>query len=265
MTSRLLPAFLALPIGSSAQGVFCDPQGNVAIFSNYDGGALTINVDQDIPDLHIGIVSYEFAVINITGPFVGNVTEVRWAGFNGDNDHCGTGATTQSTVIGGVTSGASEIETYPPATLTNPNGNPNIICAYSCDVTTEQGGCNTVDQVVDYFMDQWGGALYFHRTQYGCWNTAWNISDGGNCCLGWSSTLVTDRTSAQEVMAWPSPVDDVLFIGIPGRFEIVDAGGRVVRSFPAMTRMIPVSDLAPGSYRLRSPVTGRCAHFIVAR
>lgn len=77
MRTVLFPLPLMLASAAICQGTFCDPQGNVAIFSNYDGGALTINVDQDIPDLHIGIVSYEFAVIHITGPFVSEVVEVR--------------------------------------------------------------------------------------------------------------------------------------------------------------------------------------------
>ena len=38
----------------NAQSI-CNPIGNLAVFSNYDGGILTINVDQNIPNLKIGI------------------------------------------------------------------------------------------------------------------------------------------------------------------------------------------------------------------
>ncbi|MEY3153196.1 MAG: hypothetical protein RLZZ333_1793, partial [Bacteroidota bacterium] len=36
-------------------GNFCNPNGNLFVFSNYDGGILTINVDQNIPNLKIGM------------------------------------------------------------------------------------------------------------------------------------------------------------------------------------------------------------------
>lgn len=265
MRIRLFPFALFVASGTSAQGTFCDPQGNVAIFSNYDGGALTINVDQDIPDLHIGIVSYEFAVINITGPFASNVVAVRWAGYNGNNDHCGTGAITQSTVIGGVTSGITDIVVMPASTLTNANGYPIIICAYSCDISTQQGGCNTVDQVADYFLDAWGGDLYFHRTQYGCWNTTWDISAGGNCCVGQLSTGIGTAASDDGWSIHPVPADNMLTSDRPGRFDVLDVHGRSVKRIPELTSFIPVNDLAPGSYQLRSAENGRSRRFIVAR
>lgn len=265
MRAVLFPPALLLSFTTFAQGVFCDPQGNVAIFSNYDGGGLTINVDQDIPDLHIGIVSYEFAVINITGPFVGNVTAVRWAGYNGDNDHCGTGAITQSTVIGGVTSGISDVVVIPPATLANPNGNALIISSYACDVDQEQGGCNTVDQVVDYFLDAWGGNLYFHRTQYGCWNSTWDISEGGNCCVGQLSTGIASAFSSEDWSVHPVPASDVLRTNRPGRFDVLDVQGRLIKRIPAVSSAIPVNDLAPGSYQLRSADNGQSRRFNVQR
>src|SRR4051812_24827918 len=59
----------------------CDPGGNVVLFSNYDGGVLNINCDVNIPNLKIGVVSYEMVTINLTGPFVNNVTAVRFAGY----------------------------------------------------------------------------------------------------------------------------------------------------------------------------------------
>lgn len=60
----------------------CNGTGNIVIYSNYDGGTLNINVDQDIPDLKIGICTYEPVEVNISGPFAGNVAEVLYAGFN---------------------------------------------------------------------------------------------------------------------------------------------------------------------------------------
>jgi hypothetical protein len=47
----------------------CDQDGNVVIYSNYDGGTLNINCDQNIPNLKIGICTYEPVIVNIDGPF----------------------------------------------------------------------------------------------------------------------------------------------------------------------------------------------------
>ena len=265
MRAALFAIALVPTCSVSAQCTFCDPQGNVAIFSNYDGGALTINVDQDIPDLHIGIVSYEFAVISITGPFASNVVAVQWAGFNGNNDHCGTGAITQSTVIGGVTSGISDVVVYPPATLANLNGNPNIICSYSCDISTQQGGCNTVDQVAHYFLDQWNGTLLFHLTQYGCWGGVFDITDGGNCCVGSLSTGSNDRGQPDEWSVYPVPTDNLLFIGRAGSYEVLDCSGRSLWRSASSTTSIATGRFCPGAYQLRSLEDGQLRRFVIQR
>jgi len=46
-------------ISATPCGSVCNPSGNLIIYSNYDGGILTINVDQNIPNLIIGISTYE--------------------------------------------------------------------------------------------------------------------------------------------------------------------------------------------------------------
>lgn len=183
MKKTLLISFMLL-LGihfSSAQ--VCNPAGNVIIYSNYDGGEININVDQNIPNLKIGIVAYEAARINITGAFVGNVTQVIFAGYPSTNStHCST--TIPATSVNGVSAGIVSILSYPAATLSNPNGYNSIICAYSCDNTTSQGGCNTVDQIEHYFITQFSGTLFSHHTQYGCWlsTDTYLVSAGGNCC-----------------------------------------------------------------------------------
>jgi len=262
MRTGLFTLALITASGAFAQGSFCDPQGNVAIFSNYDGGALTINVDQDIPDLHIGIVSYEFAVIGITGPFASNVVAVQWAGYNGNNDHCGTGAITQTTVIGGVTSGISDVVVMPPSTLPNTNGYPIIICSYSCDITTQQGGCNTVDQVAHYFLDQWNGTLLFHLTQYGCWGGVYDISDGGNCCVDPLSTGMADETPSPTLVTLDMAGQWLTVDGRgPGR--VFDAQGRLMADIGASGRT-NVADLPAGVY-LVNLGDGRSARFALSR
>jgi hypothetical protein len=172
---------LALSIAAStAMAQFCNTSGNVIIYANYDGGELNINVDEDIPDLHIGVCTYEDCIINITGPYASNVTEVHYAGYQGDNDHCNLGLI--STLIYAPAGVLSETFFAPPGVLPDADGNSNIICAYSCG-SGNQGGCNTAEQIVAYFLNEFGGSLYYYYTQYGCWATGgYSVSNGGNCC-----------------------------------------------------------------------------------
>ncbi len=178
----------------SARAQVCDPSGNLFIFSNYDGGILTINVDQDIPGLVIAISTYEPIDVTITGPFAGNVTEVIYAGMNSsqNNNNCGQGNFTTS--INGVDPGIVSITPpmqppqvgYTPAhnNGTGPWGGVVIGAAGGCDTTVSTGGVNTPDELVYYFEDQTGASLYAHFTQYGCWQSeTLNISDGGTCCI----------------------------------------------------------------------------------
>ena len=187
--------FLVLMISSfktSAQ--LCNAGGNVVIFSNYDGsretaaGRLNIVIDANIPNIKIGICSYERITVNISGPFVGNVTAVRYAGYNAiGNCNCywpstPPGCAVTSTITG-VGAGLISYFVYPPAPFNDPNGNNNIDCAYQC-VGGNQGGCNTPQQVVAYFMNAFGGTFRSHTIQYNCWaGASYSISNAGNCCL----------------------------------------------------------------------------------
>jgi len=169
----------------------CDSTGNLVIYSNYDGGILTINVDQNIPNLKIGICTYEPIQVTLTGPFVGNVTQVIYAGFNSsqNNNNCAQG--NFPTSISGVTASLISIVTNPPVGYTPAHGNgagpwggTMIGAAGLCDTTTNAGGVNTPDEIVYYFQQATGGTLLFHKTQYGCWlSETLNISSLGNCCI----------------------------------------------------------------------------------
>jgi hypothetical protein len=157
----------------------CNPAGNVIIFTNYDGGTLNISVDVNIPNLKVGICSYEAVQVNFTGAFVGNITAVRYAGYMGTNNHCGTG--TAMTFTGVAPAIVTQVF-YPAATMNDPSGNANIVCAYSCGPGTG-GGCNSISQVGHYFMSIFGGSLRYEMGQYGCWTGTYFVSGGGNCCL----------------------------------------------------------------------------------
>ncbi len=185
-------AFFFLSFKGIAQ--ICNPSGNLIIYSNYDGGILTINVDQNIPNLKVGICTYEPIQVTFTGPFVGNITQVIYAGFNSsqNNNNCGLG--NFPTTIAGVSAAITTINPpmnpplvgYTPAhgNGSGPWGGIMVGVAGLCDTLTNAGGGNTPDEVVYYFLNATGGSLLFHQTQYNCWiNQTVNVSTGGNCCI----------------------------------------------------------------------------------
>lgn len=173
LTVFLAPVLFSQPLYAQV----CNPSGNYMIFSNYDGGRLTINVDVNIPNLKIGVVSYEAVEITLTGTYASNVVAVDYSGFNASNNHCPPLIST--TTVTGFAS--PTINVIPMATLSDPDGYPYIICAYNCAGST--GGCNTSEQVEHYYQTMFGGAMYAHYTQYGCWSsTSYNVSAGGTCC-----------------------------------------------------------------------------------
>ena len=192
--TRTLAVLLLLSTLARTSAQVCDPQGNLFLLSNYDGGIVTINVDVNIPDLVIGISTYEPVQVTITGPFAGNVTQVLYAGMNSNqnNNNCGQGNFTTS--ITGVDPGIVTINPplQPPQVGYTPahnNGTGNwggvvIGTAGVCDTTVNAGGANTPDELVFHFEDQTGASLYAHQTQYACWqNSVVNLSAGGNCCI----------------------------------------------------------------------------------
>lgn len=163
--------------------IFCKPDGNVIVYSNYDGGYLNIEIDEDIPNLKIGITTYEDCEVTISGAYASNVTQVIYAGFQGDNQHCNPSPL--ETTVNGVDPGLVTVSFYPPVTWNNSNGwDYGIVCNYSCDSANNQGGCNTPDQIVHYYLTEFSGILYYHFTQYGCWSGSYQVSEGGNCCIG---------------------------------------------------------------------------------
>lgn len=164
----------------TAQSVSVDPKGdgyvfpvnnaagNLFVFSNYDGGTLTIDVDVNIPNIKIGVVSYAPSQIIITGTYAANVVSVHWAGYTGS----GTSITP---------SGIGTIVVTPPATLANSCGNANIICSYTCNYSN-CGGCNAPDQIIAYFLNAFPASTFnFHRTHYGVWGSVEKLSTGTNC------------------------------------------------------------------------------------
>jgi hypothetical protein len=201
---------------------FCNPNGKIAIFSNYDGGILQINVDQNIPNLKIGIVSYEDDSVVISGTYAGNVTQVIYAGFyNTSHVHCVTNINVKG--VYGVSPSIVTINFMPSSTLSNPNGSTHIICNTSCSDSTSQGGCNTFDQITDYFVTQFGSSnILFHLTQYGCWNGIQNISTGGNCCNDIYEGISENIFPHHPVLVTPNPSAGKFVINTDGKISSVE-------------------------------------------
>jgi gliding motility-associated-like protein len=208
----------------------CNPNGNLIIYSNYNGGILTINVDQNIPNLKVGICTYEPIQVAFTGPFVGNITEVIYAGMNSNqnNNNCGLGNFTTS--VTGVPAGIVTISPpmNPPAVGYTPeHGNGSepwgglMFCGYSCDTLSPLGGANTPDEIVYYFQNATSGTLLYHQTQYACWvNETLNVSDGGNCCI-----LPASSNPCPPVTATSSQINVTCSGGSDGSATVVPSGG----------------------------------------
>ncbi len=213
----ILFAFSVICSNTFGQNPTCSPNGNLLLFSNYDGGELNINIDQNIPNLKIGVCTYEPVRITISGPFASNVSQVLYAGFNSiqNNNNCNIGNFPTSII--GVPLSNQSILTVPPVTLNNPNGsNFGIACGYSCDVNSYQGGCNTIDQIEDYFLTQLGGTLYSLNAQYCCWLSSdiYQVSQlAGSCCnssIG-SLTLTSATNTDNQTVCINNPVTTITY------------------------------------------------------
>jgi hypothetical protein len=210
LLSRVHQGFLVLLMmlvfARMSSQTICNPAGDLMIFTNYDGGTLTINVDQNIANLRIGICSYEAVNVVLTGAFVNNVVAVRYAGYNSaNNSNCSGGTIPTTTISGAPGTATTSIVFAPPSPLANSNGYGSIICGYSCNNNTTQGGCNTVDQVEAYFLTYFSGSILFaHKVQYGCWTGTQSVSVGGNCCPP-VTVIAGSVTASQSICAGATP------------------------------------------------------------
>jgi hypothetical protein len=202
----LLFCFFWIP---QANAQFCNGAGNVMVFSNYDGSGntagtrLNINVDVNIPNLKIGISSYERVTVNIAGTQVACVTAVRFAGYGATNNHCSSVA---ATVITGVPIGIITYVTNPPATVSDPLGNTSIIGGYACTLpngTGNGGGSASMYQICNYFLSAFGAGSTLRSgfSQYGCWagvTHAVSSPTAGNCCPLVPAALPLDLLSFEQ-------------------------------------------------------------------
>ena len=233
----------------SAQTIICNSNGNSMIFTNYDGGYLNINVDVNIPNLKIGVVSYEGTIITLSGTYVNNVTAVSYAGYNSNNNHCGSSINTS--IVGAPVTATTSIVLNPPVTLANSHGSSEIICGYSCSTTTSQGGCNTVDQIEAYFLNYFSGNLiYAHKVQYGCWLGTQNVSAGGTCCG--LTTNLSDLLNNTDFTIYPNPAFSNLSIQTDEKIKSVRCQNYIGQSIELKSEnnSIDISSLSEGLYFL---------------
>ncbi|MCB0640578.1 MAG: hypothetical protein KDC44_03025, partial [Phaeodactylibacter sp.] len=201
MRFSFLKSFLgigALLAFMGLQAQDCDPDGNIVIFSNYDGGVLIIDINQDIPNLKVGICSYEPVTVEFTGDFLLNVTEVIYTGYHPTtgtgNFHCDNSpatttvenppnATVQILDLPSVTLLSPEVPLFPGSTFLIPAGDNNSITScHSCENDVYQGGGNTSEQIIHFFATEFNSEVRFLKTQYGCWCGTQNLDPPVTCC-----------------------------------------------------------------------------------
>lgn len=202
------PVFRALPIllfvflglwSAVLPAQSCDPQSNILVFSNYDGGHLRILINENIPNLKIGVASYEPTRISIFGPYAANVTEVVYAGYNAFNGtgnfHCDSlvalttidplpnpNAMVQIRNTPAVTLIATDLDTIFPGFTDLIGFNGGIIGCSGCNTINATGGNNTYLQVLDYFNTTFNGSARFIKARYGCWCDTLDCSLPLTCC-----------------------------------------------------------------------------------
>lgn len=260
--------FLALIVGGVHAQPICNANGNLLVYSNYDGGSLTINVDQNIPDLRIGICTYRSVAVTITGPFAGNVTGVIYAGYDQPNNTCG--GAPPSTTITGVPAGI--VTAYSPTTgntaVTNFLGEvtqavPGVNLV-NCMIGAEgfcsasaTGGGNSAPQIVQFFLAEFGPGttLRSHQTQGGCFSSTFTVSAGGNCCLtntGTPPNPVYTGNGGYDVF----PVADTTLCGASLTLDASFYTGGYTTTWSTGATVDPITISTPGTYTVT--ITGYC-------
>lgn len=136
---------------------------NVIVYGDYEGGTFTIDVDQDLPALAIGLVSYRPMHVTITGAFAGNVVAVYHAGYDAGSSVAGVDA-----------------RLFTDSHL--PNATVDAGAPYRMIVEEEPSGGNPPAQVNAFFVDRFGGgAVKFNECRRGHDGTTMSVSGGGSC------------------------------------------------------------------------------------
>jgi gliding motility-associated-like protein len=240
--------------------ITCNPDGNWLLISNYDGGNLNVIVDLNIPNLKIGICTYEPVNVKFSGPFLSAVEEVRYAGFNSAQNNNNCGFPISASTFSGVNASIVVVDKIPPVRIISPpnpdnilnlpNGsNSGVVCAYSCVLNSYQGGCNTLDQVIDYFQSKFGGSLRGLSVQYCCWEDAvpQRVSKiSRSCCDPGSNGQATVTYPAGPFCKGDGNITPVVAGDNSGTFYSIPPG----LDIDAATGLVKLSTSNPGEYEI---------------
>jgi hypothetical protein len=142
------------------------PATTVVVFGNYQGGTFAINVDEHLPGLGIGLVSYDPMYVTIGGTYASDVVEVVHAGYD------------PGTTVTGVAPGDFADYLLPRA---SPDAGPGDIIVDDIPGLPD-ALLPTSGQIAQYFVTTLGGGtLLFHQCQYDAYSGTLLVSQGGMC------------------------------------------------------------------------------------
>lgn len=135
------------------------------VYGNYQGGTFTIDIDKHVPNLAIGLVSYQPMNVTVSGAYVGDVVAVYHAGY------------APGTTVTGVDPLLFADARLPPATVDAGFADSSILC----EISASGPGCNPAWQVEAFFASTLGGTLLYNQCQYDAYSGTLSVSDGGQC------------------------------------------------------------------------------------
>jgi hypothetical protein len=136
------------------------------VIGNYRGGTFAINVDQHVPNLGIGLVSYQAMHVTISGAYASDVVGVLHAGYD-------TGTT-----VTGVPS-AEFVDFRMPAVSPDAGPADSIVD----DIPNMPASVHpTSSEIAQYFVTTLGGGtLLYHQCQYDAYTGTLSVSQAGTC------------------------------------------------------------------------------------
>lgn len=164
---RYMTAGGSTPVASSNTFTVNAEPGHVLLLSNYDGGTYTLVMDENLPNVQIGIVSYRPSHVTVTGPYASNVSILRMVSYS-----------SQASTVQGVDPSKVQVAPPQPATHHQPYASTTLGCATGARVLSwPGGGCNTMTQVEEYFLSQFGEVPFLsHLSRYEAFSGSISLS-----------------------------------------------------------------------------------------
>ncbi|WP_275583512.1 hypothetical protein [Archangium primigenium] len=192
------------------------PPSHVFLFSNHDGGSYTLEVDQDLPNIQIGILSAKPSQVTLKGAYVGNVEGVRLVGES-----------VSDSSVTGVSASKVQKAALEPVKLGHPYAPSTLVCATGARTLTWPGtGCNTTTQVEEYFLSKFGEVpVVSHLSQEGAFSGHLALSH-----VRLRPVIVRDTTAFNVAAAVGAPE-----VPVQVRVEINATVGSLDARVPAFT------------------------------